>query len=280
MIRLAVLYLVYVIAARIAMPWVIFPTRVAQPLPEAAGTVARLQTIKLDTDTGPVKVWFVPGDGVDASHPGPAVIYAHGNAELIDYQLAIIAGYRKLGVSVMMPEFRGYGGSAGSPSEAAITGDFVKAYDILSHRPEVDPRRILFHGRSIGSGVACALAARRKPAALILTSPLYSVTRIAGRYLIPPWFVSDPFDNASVVRRLDVPILIFHGTRDHVIPFRDGRDLAALAHDGKFITYDCGHNDFPIDSSGYWTQIAEFLRERGLVGRSRSGISEQPASAP
>jgi fermentation-respiration switch protein FrsA (DUF1100 family) len=264
-LRLGILYLVWVVAGCTMMRHVVFPRSIPQPLPEAAGTVEGLQQLKLETPEGAVDMWFVPGRGVSAAHPGPVVIYAHGNAELIEYQLPIIAGYRAMGVSVLLPEYRGYGRSAGLPSQTAITADFVAAYDLLIKRAEVDAQRVIIHGRSVGTGVASALAGERRPAALILTSPFYSVTRMAGRYLIPSFLVSDPFDNASVVRKLDAPILIFHGTSDDVIAVSHGRDLTKLSSRARLIEYDCRHNDFPIDQPRYWADLAGFLQREKIV---------------
>lgn len=66
-----------------------------------------------ESDEGPVEAFFLPGDGVDAAHPGPVVIDTHGNAEVIDPLPGWLAPYRRMGVSVLLPEYRGYGRSAG-----------------------------------------------------------------------------------------------------------------------------------------------------------------------
>jgi len=227
--------------------------------------VAGLEKLWIDTDQGRVEGWFIPGQGVSRESPGPLVIYAHGNAELIDYYPYVLAPYTQRGVSLLLPEFRGYGRSAGSPSQKRITGDFVRFYDLAAVRPEVDRQRIIFHGQSVGTGVVCALALHREPAAMILQSPFSSVKSMMARYLVPPFLVLDPFDNAAVVRELDRPMLIMHGSRDEVIPFAHGRGLHGMARQATFCEYDCGHNDFPIELPRYWQEIGDFLRDQGLI---------------
>jgi len=258
-------YLLWLCVAGVLQRHILFPRYLAQAMTSPGEGVARLERIWLDTDQGKVEGWFVPGEGVSAASPGPVVFYAHGNAELIDYFPYILDPYLRRGVSVMLVEFRGYGRSAGSPSQARITDDYIRFYDMIAARPEVDRDRIIFHGRSIGTGVVCSLAQHRKPAAMILQSPFSSVRRIMGGYLVPPFLCWDPFDNAKVVRELDRPILIMHGTRDEVIPFAHGRSLHDVAKKAQFCEYDCGHNDFPIESERYWREISDFLRAHGVV---------------
>jgi hypothetical protein len=258
-------YIAWVLAASSLIRTVVFPRQLISPEPQLALWIERLEELSLATPQGPVDMWFVPGDGVDERHPGPAVIFAHGNAELIEHQEPIINGYRRLGLSVLLPEYRGYGRSAGKPSQRAVTDDYTAAYDLLVRRKEVDASRVIFHGRSIGSGVVCALAEHRKPAGLILTSPMTSVRAMAWNYLIPGFLVPDPFDNDRVLAELNVPVLIQHGTHDEVIPLDHGRKLAAIAPGARWTEYGCGHNDFPVGSSRFWKDIAEYLNQRGIL---------------
>src|SRR5262249_32408434 len=95
-------------------------------------------SLSLESRGGPIAMWFVPGQGVSAETPGPAVLFAHGNAELIDDWPLLLKAYRTLGVSVALPEYRGYGRSPGTPSEQAIIADFTRAFDKIAARPDVD----------------------------------------------------------------------------------------------------------------------------------------------
>ena len=84
---------------------------------------------------GAVEAWFFPAKPDESGKPAPVVIYFHGNAELIDQQERIVEGYSKLGLSVFLPEYRGYGRSAGKPSEKEIAADMIRFYDRLIQRP-------------------------------------------------------------------------------------------------------------------------------------------------
>ena len=240
----------------------LFPRHATEPLPDAGSDVPGL--VRLDLE-GPVEGWLLPGDGVSAARPGPAVIFAHGNAELIDYWTEVMARYRRLGVSVLLPEYRGYGRSAGSPSQGAITEDFIRFHDRLAARPEVDARRIVFHGRSLGGGAVCALASHRRPAALILQSTFTSVRRMARRFLMPGVLVRDPFDNLAVVRELGCPLLIVHGTRDRLIPFSQAEELRDAAPGARLVSYPADHNTTPPDWDHFWGEVERFLRDSKVL---------------
>jgi hypothetical protein len=193
-----------------------------------------------------------------------AVILAHGNGELIDDNFPWMARYLDLGVSVLLPEYRGYGRSGGSPSQAAITADMERFYDWLVQRAEVDPARVMFHGRSLGGGVMAALAAARTPAAMILESTFTSVASIWTRALLPPFLCRHPFRTDAVMEKYRGPVLVFHGTRDEVIPVRHGRRLHESIPQSRYVEMPAGHNDFPPDPEAYWSAIRAFLHDNGL----------------
>jgi fermentation-respiration switch protein FrsA (DUF1100 family) len=248
---------------------ILFPRQYTTPDPRAGADVPGLEKIWIPSAAGPVEGWLLAGQGVDPNHPGPLVLFAHGNAELIEYWPGPLSEYRRMGVSVFLPEFRGYGRSAGSPSQQAITEDFLAFYDQIARRPEVDPKRIVFHGRSMGGGAVCALAALRPPRALILQSTFASIKDLARKFMLPGFLVADPFDNQAVLRQLAAPILILHGRQDDLIPFDHAERLHAAAPGSQFIAYDCGHNDCPPDEGVYWNDIRGFLREAGVIEQGR-----------
>lgn len=237
----------------------LFPKHLIHAPRDAAAPWPELTRLWIDTEAGPVEGWLLPGDGVSAARPGPAVLFAHGNGELIDHWPALLAPYRAMGASLLLTEYRGYGRSAGQPSEEAITRDMVRFYDALAARPEVDPQRIIFHGRSLGGGAVCALAAQRPPAALILHSTFTSVRDLMRGYLIPGFFVLDPFDNLAVLQHLRVPTLIIHGQYDTLIPFSHAQALVRAAPHAKLIALPCDHNDCPPRWSDLWPDLRHHL---------------------
>lgn len=194
--------------------------------------------------------------------PAPAVIYAHGNAELIGQNTHIAEMYLAMGINVLLAEYRGYGNSEGTPSEAAIVSDFVQFHDWLLTRPEVDPDKIFFHGRSLGGGVVAQLAARRRPAALILETTFTSIASFAWGYCVPPFLVRSPMRTDRVLPTLTgVPILIMHGRNDTIVPVSHGRRLRELAPWAAYYETDDDHPDFPSDRGAYERQVQEFLGE-------------------
>ncbi|MDH3583066.1 MAG: lysophospholipase [Phycisphaerae bacterium] len=259
-----ILYVAWLTAGCALQRKLIYPRGMVQ-VPGSSPQWPGLQGLALDTPEGTVEAWFVPGNGISAKTPGPAVIFAHGNAELIDHQVDLVRGYRRLGISVLLCEYRGYGRSAGAPSQKKIVSDFVAAHRRLVSRPEVDPKRIIFHGRSLGAGVVCALAEKHPPAAMILRSPFTSVADIARSYLVPRFAVLDPYDNTAVLRRLDRPVLIMHGRRDRILPIAHGRHLHQIAANSTFVEFDCGHNDFPVESPEHWARVSTFLKATGIL---------------
>ncbi len=258
--------LLWGIAVLLLQRWILFPRTLVRPPPGAGEGVPGLVRLGVPSPAGEVEGWWLPGRGVSASHPGPAVIFAHGNGELIDHWPEALAPYRELGVSVLLPEYRGYGRSPGRPSERAITEDLVRFYDLLVARPEVDPRRVIFHGRSLGGGAVCALARQRPPAAMILMSTFTSVVDMARRYLVPAFLVLDPFDNLGQVSRLGCPLILFHGRRDRLVPFAHAERLHAAAPGSRLVAYDdADHNDCPPQWEPFWQEVRAFLQRAGLL---------------
>jgi fermentation-respiration switch protein FrsA (DUF1100 family) len=242
---------------------ILFPRHVVMPAPEVADAFDDLEKLWVDTDRGRVEAWLLPTGG---EGPRGVLIFAHGNGELIEYWPHALEPYRRMGLSILLPEYRGYGRSAGSPTEAALKEDFVRFHDLVASRDDVDRDRIVFHGRSLGAGAVCALATDRKPAALILESAFTSVSSMAWRMGVPPFLVLDRFDNRAALGGLDVPVLIMHGSEDHIVPVAHARKLHAAAVRSRLHIYEnAGHNDGLADRPEYWADIEAFLIHSGVI---------------
>ena len=233
--------------------------RVSGPPP--AGIVP----IAVVTATGRSVAWFMPPFKRSQGERRPLVIFFHGNGEVIDYLPEQAEGFRELGMGVLLVEYPGYGRSSGNPTESSITVTAVAAYDAVLQREEVDPERIVLFGRSMGGGAACAVAARRPSAALILQSAFTSTRPFARNFLVPGFLVRDLFDNGTVVAAYRQPILLFHGSRDTTVPPEHSRKLQRLAPHARLIEFPCSHNDFPPDWREFYRNIAVFLKETGVV---------------
>jgi fermentation-respiration switch protein FrsA (DUF1100 family) len=244
---------------------ILFPRHFARPDHNAGQGIAGLEKIWIDSDQGKVESWFIAGDRVSSDSPGPAVIFAHGNAELIEYWPEYLSQYLRMGVSLFLPEYRGYGRSAGSPSQKAIEADFEEFYKILIARKDVDPKRLIYHGRSLGGGAMCALAAKHPPKVMILQSTFTSVVEMAKKFFFPAFLVKDPFDNESILSTLDIPVLIFHGKYDDLIPYPHAIRLQKAAKNAKLITLECSHNDCPPSWAAFWINIKSFLKQHNVL---------------
>ena len=198
---------------------VLFP-RWAMPNAPAIDPAQDVEVISIDTDDGPVPAWFIPGDGQTPENPAPVVIFAHGNAERIEDWDPGLRGYTRRGVGVLLPEFRGYGQAPGSPSQKNIVADHVAFYDLIAARDDVDPTRIIVHGRSVGGGFSAQLAAQRPTAAMILQSTFISAAKMAQGYSVPRVLMRDPLDVEAVLKDYENPVLLIHGRHDEVIPPR------------------------------------------------------------
>lgn len=242
---------------------ILFPTAHV-PLPPAHWPrPAGIERVDVTHDDGISEGWFLPGRGVSVTAPGPVVFFAHGNGELIDYAAPALEPYRARGVSVALLEYRGYGRSGGSPSEAALVEDVQRFYDAVMARPDVADGQAIAHGRSLGGGVMCGLAAHRPLKGLVLESTFRSVRLIARRFMLPGVFVADPFESEPVVARFTGPVLVMHGHRDEIIPFEHGRVLAERAADSELVDFASGHNDMP-HGERYWAAIDRVLSRAGV----------------
>jgi fermentation-respiration switch protein FrsA (DUF1100 family) len=255
----AVIYAVWCGAVYMIQERFIFPRFMIAPATKVIPRGVEQMWIDIGTPSRPARVeaWYLPAFGAPAK--APAVVFFHGNAELIDFCTDHVRGWRERGFAVLLPEYRGYGRSGGAPGQAGIVADATRFYDALAARPEIDASRIIIHGRSLGGGVACQLAARRPCAALVLESSFKSVSGFAWSMGVPPFFVKHPFRNDRVLPTLDRPVLIMHGKDDDIIPPSHGRRLHELCPGSMHVELPGGHNDFPVDPRRYWAAIDAFL---------------------
>jgi len=175
-----------------------------------------------------------------------------------------MAPLHALGWGVFLLDYRGYGGSAGSPDEAGLIDDAQVARDWLDAR---DVARIAYVGESIGCSVAVALAERAPPDALVLQSGADSIATVAqGHYPWLPvrWLLCDRWDSLPRVRAARAPLLSIHGDRDTIVPLARGRALwEAWPGPKEWLEVPgAGHNDLPmIDPPRYVEAVHRFLEE-------------------
>jgi len=235
----------------------VFQPHKIEKIPPFPKNVTNFERFWLKTEQGDVEWWIFEGDLVDESHRGPAVLMAHGNRELIDFYLNRAKMYQRMGFTVLLGEYRGYGRSAGTPSRKRIASDYKRFYDHLISLPIVDSNRIVFHGRSLGGSVLSELSCHRPPAAIIVESTFTSIKAMA--HGAPEILLSDNYDTVSALLTYQGPILIIHGNRDDVVPVKHALEMKKRIPNAELILYDCGHSDGPPVWEIYWKDITEFL---------------------
>ena len=219
-----------------------------QPLPKAGTTLeSGARVIGYTTADGiALRGLFVPGF---AAAPRPVLVYFHGNAECAAWNEEIAWLFARQGLDVFVAEFRGYGGCAGSPHEAGLLADGRAALAAVERELGVSPQDVVLAGRSLGTGVAAALAGEGHGRALVLLSPYTSITHMASEMVPAPiaWLaVRDSFDSRARLAGGSQPILVVHGTADRVIPYAFGAALVESLPESRvrFVSLDgVGHND-------------------------------------
>lgn len=241
---------------------ILFPTHLIRA-PDSPRTLpGAAEQCHIDTDEGAVEGWYLRGEGRTEASSGPALLFAHGNGEIIDQWPELMEWYAARGLSTLLAEYRGYGRSAGSPTAGKITDDFRRFGDWLARRPEVDADRLVYHGRSLGGGAVCGLAETRPPAALILQSTFTSVADLAwDHYRVPEALLTDELAVEPVVADFEGPVFVFHGSRDEIVPVAHGRRLRDVARHVDYLEIDAGHNDAAVP----WDRIEAFLDNHGLL---------------
>lgn len=205
-----------------------------------------------------------PGDATAAAR-AVWILYFHGaggNVGTPGYNDAW-AQFRRLGLGVLAVDYRGYGRSAGTPSEAGLYRDADAAHRYLTGELGVSPSRVVIYGYSLGSAVAIDVATRLPAAGLIVEGAFLSVpARGAELYPYVPvrWLARNQFDSESKIGRVRMPKLLLHARGDTIVPIHHGRQLFALARPPKtFQDVAGGHTDaYQVDPLFFET-VARFI---------------------
>ena len=202
----------------------------------------------------------------------PWVLFLHGNASTIASHVNI-SHYRLLrgaGLNVLAPEYRGFSGLEGIPTEETLAADARAAYDYLTGPGRVPPSQIVVYGWSLGAAVAVRLAAEVHQAAVILEGAPASLADIGQRRypLFPIHLVMrSKFDSIGKVHKIRAPLLFLHSPDDEVIPIGEGRRLYEAARSPKqFVEVNGGHvHASQVDEGRFASVISAFLQQHGIT---------------
>lgn len=218
--------------------------------PQAKGLMAvDVETINMADGTG-VTVW-----SAEAAPNAPTVLYFHGNSSSLSARHKRFKQILDSGYGLYAPTYRGYAGSEGSPSEAALVSDALEHYDRLASTGTP----IILHGESLGTGVATAVAEKRPEAKLlVLEAPYTALLDIAAQQY--PWLpvaalMKDPMLTRERIRNVRSPILILHGTADRIIPADHGKQLYEIAPEPKDLKIVDGVSHSDLWKNGLWETV-------------------------
>jgi hypothetical protein len=248
-----------------------FPFRTLELDPGSLGL--RYEEARLVAEDGvALHAWLLPLDGAQRT-----ILVCNGNAGNMSYRLDRAQEMqRRLGVSVLLFDYRGYGLSEGSPDEQGTYRDARAAYRYAVETHGVAPGDLVLFGESLGAAVAVQVALEKPAGALILESPFTSIpdmARAAYPFLPPVGpLIRTRYETILKVPKLGLPLLVLHGERDSIVPIAQGRRVFEAAPGPKrfFAIPGAGHNDtYLAGGDAYWDALGEFLDSlpaRGVDG--------------
>ena len=238
---------------------VYFPERELVTTPRVIGFA--YEDVWLSTEDG-VRVhgWFIPAPSARAT-----LLFLHGNGGNISHRLEKIAIFRRLGLEVLIVDYRGYGQSEGKPSEEGTYRDARAAWRYLTQTRGLAASRIVVYGESLGGAVAAQLSTEQTPRALILESSFTSVPDLGAE--VYPWLpvrllARYAYSVKDSLARVQGPVLIVHSRDDEIVPFHHAERLFAAAREPKrLLAIRGGHNDgFILSGERYVEGLDAFLR--------------------
>jgi fermentation-respiration switch protein FrsA (DUF1100 family) len=238
-----------------------YPDRTLRATPRDVGL--DFEELSLEAADGVrLQAWHVPA----AAPTRARLLFFHGNAGNIGDRVEHALHLRRLGLDVLLLEYRGYGQSGGRPSEKGL---YLDAQAALAWSVKRGGRQILF-GESLGGAVAIDLAAQGRCDALIVQSTFTSVPDMAAAVF--PWLPFRPplrnrFASIEKIPRVTCPKLLLHGDADEIVPFAQGQALHRTARDPKqlIVLQGAHHNDtWLVRPNEYFGGIDAFLRRHGI----------------
>ncbi len=182
-----------------------------------------------------LKAWLIENDFKNKK----TLVFFHGNAGNLSNRTYKLNQLSKLDLNIIILAWRGFSGNEGEPSEQNLYNDAKKTIDWLNSRG-VKNKNIILYGESLGTGIAVELSQTNQFGGIILESPFTSMTNAAKN--IYPWLpvkylLKDKYDSEKKIKNLQIPILIMHGKKDNIVPFKMGKKLYDLANNPKFFYF-------------------------------------------
>lgn len=202
--------------------------------------------------------WFIAGQSKRV------LLFFHGNAGDISHRLESLRQFQKLGLSIFIIDYRGYGQSAGKPNEAGLYRDALAAWTYLTEDRGLAADDIVVLGRSLGGSVAAWLAAQHRPLGLVVESAFTSVPDVAQEiyaWLPVRWLSHLQHATREYIRNVYASVLVVHSLDDEIIGYHHGEAIFAATNEPRsFLTIRGSHNDaFLRDEATYIAGLKAFL---------------------
>lgn len=252
---------VLIVSPSVAERFLLLPDRRETGPPPTLGRVAG-EVVSVETYDGlGLRSWWF-----EVSPEAPAVLLLHGNAGNIAGRVPLARGLVERGVSVLLLEYRGYGGNEGTPTIEGLTRDARAGLDELSER--VGAAKTVLLGRSVGGAIGVQAVADRTVGGVILESTFTSLEEIAESVypILPSFFfrrLRGHLDTRAALARVRAPVLVVHGTRDGIVPLDMGLQVYEAAREPKdwYGVTGAGHNDvFSVGGDAYFDRLARFVQ--------------------
>lgn len=255
--------------------FIFFPARAIETTPKDFQLGYQDVVLPIPTKTGVAETvhgWWIPAleRSVNRRESGKVLLYLHGNGLNVGANVEHANRFHRLGLSVFLIDYRGYGKSQGDfPSESRVYEDAQLAWDYLVKQRGIKPSQIYIYGHSLGGAIAIDLAVRHPEAAGLIVEGSFTSARAmvdfqAGVYRVFPidLLLTQRFDSIAKVDRLQMPVLFIHGSADTVVPTQMSKKLFDAAPEPKqlYIVPDGGHNNSAqIGGAEYLLRVRQFL---------------------
>ena len=182
-----------------------------------------------------LKSWLIENDLKNKK----TLVFFHGNAGNLSNRIYKLNQLSKLDLNIIILAWRSFSGNEGEPSEQNLYNDAKKTIEWLNSRG-VKNKNMILYGESLGTGIAVELGQINEFGGIILESPFTSMTNAAKN--IYPWLpvkylLKDKYDSEKKIKNIKIPILIMHGKKDNIVPFKMGKKLYDLANNPKFFYF-------------------------------------------
>jgi hypothetical protein len=157
--------------------------------------------------------------------PKGIVLFFHGNMTNIERYASLAPYFTNNDYELWMIDYPGYGKTTGKRTEQRMYMDALRFYQMAKEKFAAE--NIIIYGKSLGTGVASYLASVKDCRKLVLETPYYSMRSMARTYapLYPAPLIKYRFPINEYLKKVAVPITIFHGTTDEVIPYKQSKKL-------------------------------------------------------